>query len=49
MVVDRLSDEERRRMLLTCNQPYLTALPPGKIIPVLSDRGLYIDSERSLY
>jgi transposase InsO family protein len=48
-VSHRLTDEERRRILLTCNQPEFAALPPGQIVPILADRGLYIGSERSFY
>jgi putative transposase len=48
-VVHRLSEEERQRILLTCNEPEFAALPPGQIVPVLADRGLYIGSERSFY
>jgi putative transposase len=48
-VSHRLTDEERQRILLTCNQPEFAALPPGQIVPILADRGLYIGSERSFY
>ena len=56
-VTNHLSKEERQRILLTCNEPEFAALPLGKIVPVLADRGLYnscgehcvYDSERSLY
>jgi putative transposase len=48
-VSHRLTDEERQRILLTCNEPEFAALPPGQIVPVLADRGLYIGSERSFY
>ena len=44
-----LTDEERQRILLTCNQPEFAALPPGQIVPILADRGIYIGSERSFY
>ena len=40
-VTHRLSDEERQRILLTCNQPEYASLPPGQIVPVLADRGLF--------
>ena len=40
-VAHPLSDEERQRILLTCNEPEFAALPPGQIVPVLSDRGLF--------
>ena len=45
----RLTDEERQRILLTCNQPEFAGLPPGQIVSILADRGLYIGSERSFY
>lgn len=49
LVSHRLTDEERQRILLTCNQPEFAALPPGQIVPTLADQGLYIGSERSFY
>ena len=57
LVSHRLSEEERQRILLTCNQPEFAALPPGQIVPILADRGLYnsfgedcvYGSERSFY
>ena len=49
LVSHRLSDEERQRILLTCNELEFAALPPGHIVPVLADRGSYIGSERSFY
>ena len=56
-VAHRLSEEERQRILLTCNEPEFAALPPGQIVPVLADRGRYnscgedcvYGSERSFY
>ncbi len=48
-VAHRLSEEERQRILLTCNEPEFAALPPGQIVPILADRGLFIGSERSFY
>lgn len=48
-VAHRLREEERQRILLTCNEPEFAALPPGQIEPVLVDRGLYFGSERSFY
>ena len=40
-VAHRLSEEERQRILLTCNQPQYAVLPPGQIVPALADQGLY--------
>ncbi len=48
-IAHRLREEKRQRILLTCNEPEFAALPPGQIVPVLADRGLYIGSERSFY
>jgi hypothetical protein len=49
LVSHRLTDEERQRILLTCNEPEFAALPSGQIVPVLADQGVYIGSERSFY
>jgi len=49
LVAHRLSEEERKRILLTCNQPEYASLPPGQIVPALADQGLYIGSESSFY
>jgi putative transposase len=49
LVVHRLSEEERQRILLTCNQPAYASLPPGLIVPALADQGLYIGSKSSFY
>ena len=48
-VAHRLSEEERQRILLTCNEPQYASLPPGQIVPDLADQGIYIGSERSFY
>jgi transposase-like protein len=44
LVSHRLSEEERQRILLTCNQPEYASLPPGQIVPALADQGHYIGS-----
>ena len=49
LVSHRLSEEERQRILLTCNQPEYASLPPGQIVPALADQGHYIGSESSFY
>jgi len=33
-VAHRLSEQERQRILLTCNEPESVLLPPGQIVPV---------------
>jgi transposase InsO family protein len=48
-VSHRLTDVERQRILLTCNQPEFAALPPGQIVPILADRGHCLGSERSFH
>ena len=47
LVSHRLSDEERQRILLTCNQAEFAALPSGQIVPILANLGLFIGSECS--
>ena len=49
LVSHRLGEEERQRILLTCNQAEYASLPPGQIVPALADQGLYIGSESSFY
>jgi hypothetical protein len=41
LVVHRLSEEERQRILLTCNQLEYASLPQGQIVPALAAQGLY--------
>jgi putative transposase len=48
-VAHRLSEEERQRILLTCNHPEYASLPPGQIVPALADQDLFIGSESSFY
>jgi hypothetical protein len=36
-VAHRLSEEERQRILLMCNEPEFASLPPGQIMPILAD------------
>jgi putative transposase len=49
LVGHRLSEQERQRILLTCNQPQYASLPPGQIVPALADQKLLIGSESSFY
>lgn len=46
---NKLSAEERQRMLEICHQPEYASLPPGQIVPRLADQGAYIASESSFY
>ena len=45
----RLSDEERKNIVDTCNRPEFASLPPSQIVPALADRGEYIGSEATVY
>ena len=46
---NKLSQEERDRIVVTCDGPEFASLPPSQIVPRLADRGTYIDSESSFY
>ena len=46
--VNKLTEEERERILAVCNQPQYKSLPPT-IVPRLADEGLYLASESSFY
>lgn len=46
---NKLSDEERKLILETCNSSEYASYPPGYIVPTLADNGLYIGSESSFY
>ncbi len=45
----RFSDEERQRIVDTCNRPEYASLPPSQIVPALADQGQYIGSESTIY
>jgi putative transposase len=46
---NKLTTEERHRVLVICHQPAYASLPPGQIVPMLADQGTYIASESSFY
>ncbi|WP_421654871.1 IS3 family transposase [Microbulbifer harenosus] len=46
---NKLTAEERQRILDVCNQPEYRSLPPSQIVPALADKGIYIASESSFY
>ena len=46
---NKLTAEERQRVLDICHQPEYASLPPGQIVPLLADQGKYIASESSFY
>ena len=45
----RLSDEERKMLVDTCNSPEYASLPPSQIVPALADKGIFIGSESTVY
>lgn len=46
---NKLSAEERERILNVCHDPVYASMPPGQIVPKLADQGVYIASESSFY
>ena len=46
---NKLSEQERELILLTCHLPTFQSLPPSQIVPTLADLGQYIGSESSFY
>lgn len=48
-VGNKLSKEERQRVLAVANSKEYADLPPCKIVPLLADDGVYIASESSFY
>lgn len=46
---NKLSEEERSKILETCNEEEYGSLPPSQIVPRLADKGEYLASESSFY
>ncbi|MDX8383822.1 MAG: IS3 family transposase, partial [Ghiorsea sp.] len=46
---NKLSLEERNKVLATCNSERYRSLPPSQIVPMLADEGCYIASESTFY
>ena len=46
---NKLSPEEKGRILQECHKPEHASLPPSQIVPHLADRGEYIGSESTFY
>jgi putative transposase len=46
---NRLSEDERQRLLEVANAPEFRSLPPSQIVPALADRGEYLASESTFY
>ena len=46
---NKLSPQERQRIINTANQPEFASMPPCEIVPALADQGEYIASESTFY
>jgi len=46
---NKLSVQERRQIIETCNRQEYSSLAPSQIVPALADQGMYIASEASFY
>ena len=46
---NKLSPEERERILAVCNAPNYQSLPPSQIVPRLADEGEYLACESTFY
>ena len=46
---NKLSAEERQRILTTVNEERFASMPPCEIVPTLADEGVYIASESTFY
>ena len=46
---NKLSAEERQRILTTVNEERFASMPPCEIVPALADEGVYIASESTFY
>ncbi len=46
---NKLSEFELQRIVSTASQDEYAHLPPGKLVPTLADKGLYIGSESTIY
>jgi putative transposase len=46
---NKLSEDERTKILETCNKEEFASLPPSQIVPRLADKGEYLASESSFY
>lgn len=47
--VNKLSEQERKAIIATANQPEFAELPPSQIVPLLADEGQYLASESTFY
>jgi len=47
--VNKLSAEERERVLAVFHEPEFQSLPPSQVVPRLADQGVYLASESTCY
>jgi len=47
--INKLTPEEKDKIIKVCNQPDFADLTPAQIVPKLADEGEYIASESSFY
>jgi len=47
--VNKLTKEERQKILAICNSKEFQDMPPSQIVPILAERGEYIASESTFY
>lgn len=45
----KLTDAEEAQIIATVNQTEFASKPPGQIVPILADQGIYLASESSFY
>ncbi len=46
---NKLSISEEKQILKVCHSPEFASLPPGQIVPLLADMGIYLASESTFY
>jgi len=46
---NKLSEEERKQILVVANSAEFASSPPSQIVPTLADRGQYLASESTIY
>ncbi len=46
---NKLTELERQRIIKVANEPEYANLPPSKVVPKLSDKGIYLASESTYY
>ena len=46
---NKLSEDERKKILTVANSAEFASSPPSQIVPTLADRGEYLASESSVY